>query len=538
MRIEDFPIGEEALKEFLPVNRPVWAGVTPDPGRPPVYVNLSMVRMQVTWVLPKLIYARGMAETLNCPIRVLTWRENPALTELFSSFGAENIPLDPLCHRRPGAFLKALGKTLQAFFSCSTGEKLQGLKLSGLSAGYSLYEDMLRTSDLSTIRKARNKIVLKKLLHLSWSFYALEKEIRERGISFGLMDDEAYHEGIYARLFLSRGARCRSSNDVTERGIEVLGDGTFDRDLWNHRYYYEESFPGLGEAEVKEAEHLVTDRFQGKNGRKIDAGAFAGEVPDREELSRRMGLEPGKRNVFIMAHTFSDGVMNQGKLYFRDYYDWLEQTLKMARDIPEVNWILKPHPTRSAYNEAKDSVEAMYERLKAPHIYLFPDEVSARASAALADCVVTIGGNAGLEYACLGVPVIITGKPFYHGFGFTIEPRTPEAYAQSMKETASLPRLSPEQVSAALKLFYLRQNISRLCPAYYRDDFKKTITRHYDRMVESMALEYFAGNEGSKPYNTESLKAITEWMRTGDLRQTEYYRRGKEQALNLKPGDG
>ncbi len=537
MRLEDFPIGEKELNMFTERNTPLWRESIGDPALPPVYVNLSMVRMQAAWVLPKLLYAKGMAAELGCSVRVFTWRENPALTSFFSSFGIEHLALDTLSRRSPKALLKAVWKTLQTVFTTGSGEKLQALKLSGLPVGYSLYEDILRTSSLSTIRTGRSKTVLKKLFHLSLTFYALEKEMKSRGAAFVLCDDEAYHEGMFIRLFLSRGIPCVSQNDALERGIGLLEDGTFDRDLWNFRAYYEDILTGLGEEELIEAEKLLDARFAGKNGRRIDAGAFAGELPEKDELISRMGLEPGKKNVFIMAHTFSDGVMNSGHLYFRDYYEWLEKTLELAEGLPGVNWILKPHPTRGSYNEAADSVEAMYERHKAPHIHLFPESVAAKASAMLADATVTIGGNAGLEYACFGVPVIITGKPFYHGFGFTIEPRDMKAYEKALHGLPEITPLSEEQIDRAKKVFYLRSTMDSWCPAYFHDDFQRCIADSYYRMVDKMALSYFAGNENTLPYNTECLRDILQWMEKGDFRETEYYKRGAKRGKELLEGE-
>ena len=90
---------------------------------------------------------------------------------------------------------------------------------------------------------------------------------------------------------------------------------------------------------------------------------FTGKkVFTREELQKKLGLDDKKKNVVIMAHTFTDAVFNYGNYYYRDYYDWTEKTLKIASKVKDVNWILKPHPTRAAYNESKDSIENMFKK--------------------------------------------------------------------------------------------------------------------------------------------------------------------------------
>lgn len=109
---------------------------------------------------------------------------------------------------------------------------------------------------------------------------------------------------------------------------------------------YKEEIKTISYDKIDEAEKLITDRFSGANGREIDRGAFAGKtVLTRDELIERIGLDGNKKTVVIMAHTFTDAVFNYGTYYFRDYYDWLEQTLKIAKNVYTVNWILKPHPT-------------------------------------------------------------------------------------------------------------------------------------------------------------------------------------------------
>ncbi len=211
MRTENFPIEGEVLNTFIEKNRRFWQDGTQEEQKPQdfrescgdknsswIYVNLSMVRMQVSWVLPKLLYARGMSEKTGFPVMVFTWKKNPELSAFIRSFGFEHISIDELNLHSPMAGLKAAAKTAGVFLSTPDGESLQELRFSDIHVGESLYEDILRTSSLSTIRSARLPLIMKKIFHLSWSFYALENMIRNRKICFGLMDDSAYHEGIFA----------------------------------------------------------------------------------------------------------------------------------------------------------------------------------------------------------------------------------------------------------------------------------------------------------------------------------------------------
>src|SRR5690606_14337515 len=89
----------------------------------------------------------------------------------------------------------------------------------------------------------------------------------------------------------------------------------------------------------------------------------------------------------------------------------------------------------------------------APNIYMCPTDLNTRSLGDCADVILTVHGTVGLEYACLGVPTILAGTPFYAGFGFTHEPKSVEAYNTMVKNAAALECLSVEQTSLALQVF-------------------------------------------------------------------------------------
>ena len=88
MRQEDFPINKDAIDHFVKTNLCQWKSSTDNTsGEKYVFVNLSMVRMQMAWVVPKLLYAKGVADTLGAKVKVITWRENALLDDICNSFG-------------------------------------------------------------------------------------------------------------------------------------------------------------------------------------------------------------------------------------------------------------------------------------------------------------------------------------------------------------------------------------------------------------------------------------------------------------------
>ena len=69
----------------------------------------------------------------------------------------------------------------------------------------------------------------------------------------------------------------------------------------------------------------------------------------------------------------------------------------------------------------------------------------------------TIGGNAGAEFACEEIPAVIVGKPYYSGFGYTVEPKSREEYEECLKKIHEVERLDNEQIRTAKKVFYIKQ---------------------------------------------------------------------------------
>ncbi len=522
-RTEQLPLSEDLIRDFIQENKKQWSQIKHNDQY--IFINFSMIRMQMGWVIPKLLYAKGVESVIGAKPVVFTWRENLLLTELIESFGIRHIALDTLNRSDIKAFLKSFIKTMGLVLFNPSGEGFKKMETCGLKAGKSLYEDIIRTSSLSTIKSVQNKICIKKIMHLLWTVYSLDHLSKKCKPCFVVCDDIAYHEGLFLNIFHKYGALVYNTSSIGEGRIVFDEDGNIKRRSRITGEKCRQYIDKIGEEAVLWSERFLKERYEGKNGRNIDRGAFSGKkVYTKQELLKEYGLDPAKKVVVIMAHTFTDAVFNCGELYFRDYYDWTEYTLKLAEEIKSVNWILKPHPTRKAYNESEDSIEKMYERHKKPHVFLLSDDVSAESIRNIADVLVTIGGNAGAEFACEGIPSIISGKPYYSGFGYTIEPKTREEYEKSLKQVSMIERLNSEQVITAKKVFYLAN--SKFRSHKYSDEFSNIVNSNYNKMLNEIAIQYFTSNEGTQKYNDQIMQKIKNYFENHDIKECEYYQRG------------
>ena len=535
MQEESFPLKEDVLGSFIEENAKVWNLDTKQNSckdinkNKYVYINLSMVRMQMAWVVPKLIAAKGIEEQDGSIPVVLTWNENKSVSRLLDSFKIKHIALNNICYRNPIIVFRAFVKAIMLLRKKADIGNLLSEKIGAYNIGTDIYEDILRTSSLSTAKSCKNTVVLKKYIHIMCTIYALQNIVEKMPPSYALMDDHAYHEGAFIKLFRMNGARVYGYSNFSYH--EILFDennNVYRRPYMNHikvKSKIQDSMPDI----LEKADRFLEERFAGKNGRSIDRQAFAGKVClDRDETIARLGLDHDKKNVVIMAHTFTDAIYNYGYYYFRDYYDWLEQTLEIAKNVSTVNWILKPHPTRHAYNEDTDSIEDMFARHKNENMYYMDDDISAETLKNVADVIITIGGNAGAEFACVGVPSVIVGKPYYRDFGYTIEPKSYDEYRECLEHIDRVERLDENQIAVAKKVFYTFNNMPReefLDGAEY--EFATELNEKYREMMNELSVQYFANNDGTESYNSSILAWITQYIKEHDVRRISYYVEGR-----------
>ena len=153
-----------------------------------------------------------------------------------------------------------------------------------------------------------------------------------------------------------------------------------------------------------------------------------------------------------MAHVFKDSPHSSSMMLHLDYYSWLFDTIKVASQSKNIDWIVKPHPASSLYNETGD-VEDMINIINSSNIHLCYEDFNTKSIKYCADAIVTVYGTAGLEFACLGIPVLLAGRSFYAGHGFTIEPQTLSDYHKILLSMNKIKRLTENKINSALEVY-------------------------------------------------------------------------------------
>jgi hypothetical protein len=319
------------------------------------------------------------------------------------------------------------------------------------------------------------------------------------------------------------------------RNIPVLE--TTDLQLWLHQKYKTHesiSYPKyhdylrqrikllldneIDSTSITEAVNVLNERFSGHFEQSDVQLAYKNKkIYGRNELRGVLKIENDYPFVFIFAHAFADAPqgLSNGML-FRDYYAWLEETIKDACTIPGVNWIIKPHPASAIYNET-GMVDEIVAKYKSSCLFICPKDLSPVSVIDVASAIVTAQGTVGIEYGCMGIPVVLAGKPFYSGFGFTIEPNSIQEYKTALRDIKKLTRLSEDQITMAKKVFAAFMQM------------QQTDTS----LIDTDVLLAVWGGDGKPPSSDRAFELINSKLPGFELNQYSLYKETIELVKNL-----
>jgi hypothetical protein len=127
-----------------------------------------------------------------------------------------------------------------------------------------------------------------------------------------------------------------------------------------------------------------------------------------------------KLRILVAAHCFYDSPFLFGKIFFKDFYDWLD-FLGNASEKTDYEWYIKTH------NYFRTSTRVIIKNFtnKFKRFTLLPENISHKEIIKnKIDVVLTIYGTIGWEYAYLNIPVINASRNNPHiKYNFNINPK-------------------------------------------------------------------------------------------------------------------
>lgn len=185
------------------------------------------------------------------------------------------------------------------------------------------------------------------------------------------------------------------------------------------------------------------------------------KIKSPDEVRMQLGLDKNKKTAIIFSHVLWDATFFYGENLFKDYEDWLVETVKIAQENTNVNWVIKIHPDyiwkiKQLGPNAKPRdlflLKTKIGKLK-DHIKMMEPEtdISTYSLFSVADYCITVRGTIGVEMSCFGVPVFTAGTGRYSEMGFTIDSKTKEEYLDKIRRIQEFPRMSEEERTLARK---------------------------------------------------------------------------------------
>jgi hypothetical protein len=155
---------------------------------------------------------------------------------------------------------------------------------------------------------------------------------------------------------------------------------------------------------------------------------------DRAGLAAHYGWNPETPVVCVYGANWFDFPHSVEMTNFRDFQEWIEATLAVARETPGVNWLFKAHPCDDWYpSSLGPSFGALVDAVAEPHIALVSKDWNGRAIMEAIDAGITYFGTIGIELPSIGKPVMVADRGWYGEHGFVIWPGDRSAYLDALR---------------------------------------------------------------------------------------------------------
>lgn len=159
-------------------------------------------------------------------------------------------------------------------------------------------------------------------------------------------------------------------------------------------------------------------------GRTTDVGAIYAyqrrqRAVTRDELAKQLCWDPAKPTIGIYNSNWFDYPHSSGLQSFRDFLDWIGETLEVAKARPDVNWLLKAHPCDDWYDKINGQrLEDLVAEINLPHIRLADKSWNGLDLMRAMDGIVTCHGTIGIEATSQLIPVMVPYTGWYGHAGF------------------------------------------------------------------------------------------------------------------------
>lgn len=456
---------------------------TPPSGEGIVLVDL--MHNHATVLILNLITALYAAEWYGCRVAGVTTRTfvgHPVpvdmVTRLAAAFGAPTLSIlddESLVPNDLGETMRAEAGLIEGDWAGRHGHDLRravlDAELAGCRVGDLVYDSYLYQTVAATIESCSDPLVavLRRAATMTANTQAL---LRGHNVKCVMLSHTVYTDyGIPARLALRAGievyGRAGGVDLMGMRRYQSLDEAHLSQNVVEP---FELDFfrSHLGDLFTEMAEKFFPPHPSKNNGADYYRYGYGPEKREekKEAVFNFLGIAEDKPTAAIMAHHFTDACHCYPDLLFEDYYVWLDNTLRIAAETQSVNWLLRQHPYEIMVGHGKNFQHLADKYKNSGNIFIVPNEITTSSLFDCVDVVITATGTAGLEFASVGIPCILAGRPFYADLGFDLRPASQEAYEDALRAIPTMPRLSQDAVRTAKEAAFVHYNCMRVISTF------------------------------------------------------------------------
>lgn len=169
-----------------------------------------------------------------------------------------------------------------------------------------------------------------------------------------------------------------------------------------------------------------------------------------------------KKYVLVLPHVMIDGIFFAKWKIYKTPYDWFVETLKLIKNIKEVNWIIKAHPSENLYytNLKTKNVFFKYIKQNENHIRFIENNTDIKKLEKNISSVVTFNGSGGYEYPSIGIPCITTAETRHAHFKISKSVKSIKEYKFALKNINKIKKVSQKQKEKAKIFWFTRFGVN------------------------------------------------------------------------------
>jgi hypothetical protein len=305
---------------------------------------------------------------------------------------------------------------------------LLDLKIQNTHIGDLIYNSYLLDfkREINIESKHFKKYLYKSLgLFVFWNDY-----LKSHDVKAIILTHSVYLSAINLRLAINLGIPVYSANDEI-----IYNFRKTNLHPWINFRYFRKIFKKLTDRQKKEAIKksikIVNSRISGSMKFFFDNYKISTPFQKEKNISKsRIILKSKRIKILIAAHCFFDSPHVYGRMFFSDFFDWIDYLGKMSLKT-DYDWYIKSH--KNYFPETRIYLEKFCKKYN--KIKLLPSSISHHKIIKEGiDVALTCYGTIGWEYPFLGVPVILasTNHP-YVNYKFNIQPRNLNEYDKILK---------------------------------------------------------------------------------------------------------